>query len=78
LLAKPSTAQYTVDDLLLKAEECLDSLQVELACKFYERALSIEPDNITVLDSLGALLLETGGSDKAIEISFNSPHTTHM
>ena len=63
------TTPYTVDDLLTRAEECMDSFQLELACKFCERALEIDPSSVRVLDTLGPLLLETGETDRAIEIS---------
>lgn len=42
---------------------------MELACKFGERALEMEPGNSLVLDTVAPLLLETGNTDKAIEIS---------
>lgn len=51
-------------------EECVDSVQMELACKFAERALAIEPDSSRVLDTLAPLLMETGEIDRAVEISF--------
>ena len=54
----------------LQVEECIDTFQVELACKFAERALEIEPDNTRVLDTLAPLLLEAGQVDRAVEISF--------
>ena len=63
------TTPYTVDDLLTRADECMDSFQLELACKFCERALEIDPNSVRVLDTLGPLLLETGETDRAIEIS---------
>ena len=53
-----------------KVDECIDSFQLELACKFCEKALQIEPNNVHVLDTLGPLLLEIGDTDKAIDISF--------
>ena len=42
---------------------------MELACKFGERALELEPGNRLVMDTVAPLLLETGNTDKAIEIS---------
>ena len=47
----------------------MDSFQYELACKFCERALEYEPDNVCVLDTYAPLLLETGNTNKAVEIS---------
>ena len=46
---------------------------MELACKFGERALELEPGNILVMDTVAPLLLETGNTDKAIEISLIIP-----
>ena len=69
---KSDTAgSYSVDDLMQKVDECIDSFQLELACKFCEKALQIEPNNVHVLDTLGPLLLEIGDTDKAIDISFS-------
>lgn len=62
--------KYKVEDLMQKADECIDSFQLELACKFCEKALQIDPKNVHVLDTLGPLLLEIGDTDKAIDISF--------
>lgn len=68
---KSETAgSYSVEDLLQKADECIDSFQLDLACKFCEKAQQIEPNNVHVLDTLGPLLLEIGDTDKAIDISF--------
>lgn len=52
-------------------EEYTDTFQPELACKFAERALELEPDNTQVLDTLAPVLLEIGDADKAMEISFH-------
>ena len=52
-------------------DECVDSFQVDLACKFADRALEMDPDNTQVLDTLASLLVETNDCDRAVEISFN-------
>ena len=49
-------------------DECVDSFQVDLACKFGERALELEPDNTLVLDILAPLLLEAGQTERAVDI----------
>ncbi|XP_058940486.2 uncharacterized protein [Pocillopora verrucosa] len=58
-------ARYSIKDLLKQAEECLDNFNYELAIKFCERALGIEPDNLEVLEMAGSVYLETGDMDKA-------------
>lgn len=52
-----------------KVEEYLDCFQVEMAVKFCERALKLEPDNLEVIDTLAPLLLEAGDGDRAFEVS---------
>ena len=61
--------QYAFSSLAIQVDECVDTFQVELACKFAERALEMEPDNTDILDTLAPLLLEVGEVDKAVEIS---------
>lgn len=50
-------------------EEYLDSFELDMAVKFCERALQLEPDNLSVLDTMAPLLLEAGEMDKAYEVS---------
>ena len=66
----PPPPAHTVDSLLAKAAECVDSFQLELACKFCQRAVASDPDDVRPLDMMAPLLLELGETDKAIEISF--------
>ncbi len=47
----------------------MDAFQLELAVKFCDKALGLEPDCVRVLDTLGPLLLETGEADRALDIS---------
>jgi hypothetical protein len=51
--AKP--ADYTVSDILDRAESCLDECELQLAQKFCQRALEMDNDN------LRALQLREGG-----------------
>ena len=57
---------------LLQVDESLDNFNFELAVKFCERALDIEPDNVEVLETAGAVYLETGETIKAKGVSFNT------
>ncbi|KAJ7985645.1 hypothetical protein DPEC_G00354210 [Dallia pectoralis] len=69
--AKKKTAEkYTVEQLLEKTEECMDSLEFEMAGRFCQRALEVEPDNLFTLDLLGHIHSELGDMQKAKEISF--------
>lgn len=61
-----------MNDLMQKVDDCIDSFQLELACKFCDKALQIDPDSVRVLDTLGPLLLETGDMERAIDISSQS------
>ena len=54
---------------MLQATEAIDSFNYELAQKFCQRALEIEPDNTRVLETSGTLLLEMGNVDAAKQIS---------
>jgi Tfp pilus assembly protein PilF len=49
-------------------EEYLDSFEIDMALKFCERALQLEPNNLYVLDTMAPLLLEAGESDRAFEV----------
>ena len=67
--------------LCIKAEECLDSCQPELALGWCEQALQLEPSSVRVLEAMGPLLLDLGYTDRAIEISATGsaspPITSH-
>ncbi|KAL7835860.1 hypothetical protein SRHO_G00282070 [Serrasalmus rhombeus] len=68
--AKKKTAEkYTVDQLLEKTEECMDNFDFPMAKMFCQRALDIEPTNLTILDMLGNICAELGDMDKAKQIS---------
>ena len=53
----------------MQVDECLDNFNFDLAVKFCEKALGIEPDNVEVLEVAGAVYLETGETDKAKTVS---------
>lgn len=67
--AKKKTAEkYTIDQLLEKTEECMDNFDFPMAKMFCQRALDIEPTNLTILDMLGNICAELGDMDKAKQI----------
>ncbi|KAK2844508.1 hypothetical protein Q5P01_011167 [Channa striata] len=69
--AKKKTAEkYSVEQLLEKTEECMDSFDFEMAGLFCQRALDVEATNLQALDMLGHIYSELGDTDKAKEISF--------
>ncbi|XP_066302015.1 uncharacterized protein [Branchiostoma lanceolatum] len=78
-------SKFTVDELLDKVEECMDSYNYEVAQKFCQRALELEPDNLRALEVSGSLLLELGDGDKAkqcfgraVELSPEDGFTKYM
>ncbi|XP_063402927.1 uncharacterized protein LOC134686963 [Mytilus trossulus] len=80
-----SSPQYNVDQLLDKAEDCINRFEYELAQKFCQRALEIEADNIRALETTGTLLLELGNPESAkqcfgrvVEISPDKGHEKYM
>lgn len=84
--AKTKTSpQYNVDQLLDKAEDCINRFEYEIAQKFCQRALEIEADNIRALETTGTLLLELGNPESAkqcfgrvVEISPDKGHEKYM
>ncbi|XP_038078464.1 probable assembly chaperone of rpl4 [Patiria miniata] len=57
--------KYSVQQLLGQATDCMDTFNYELAQKFLQRALEMEPDNLRVLEVTGNLLVEVGELEKA-------------
>ncbi|TMS10610.1 putative assembly chaperone of rpl4 [Larimichthys crocea] len=73
--AKKKTAEkYSVQQLLEKAEECVDTFDFEMASLFCQRALDVEPNNLQGLDMLGHICSELGDTQKAKGISFTCLH----
>lgn len=62
---KKAAKQYTLDELLGKAEELMLTYQPELAEKFYKRALEMQPSSTDALDAYGSFLLEQDRFDEA-------------
>jgi len=55
-----STNQHSAGAIVRKAEEFLASYEVEMAEKFYSRALEMEPTNTKIMDALAAIKMECG------------------
>ncbi|CAM4701360.1 unnamed protein product [Leuciscus chuanchicus] len=53
-----------------KTEECIDNFDFDMAGLYCQRALDIEPTNLTILDMLGNICAELGDVEKAKQISF--------
>ncbi|CAI5733017.1 unnamed protein product [Peronospora destructor] len=60
------TRQYSVAELVTKAEALVDQCQPELAVQFYEKALVQEPTNTLLLDSIGELSTELDNPERAL------------
>ncbi|KAG9283621.1 putative assembly chaperone of rpl4 [Astyanax mexicanus] len=84
--AKKKTAEkYTVDQLLEKTEESMDNFDFPMAKMFCQRALDMEPTNLSVLNMLGNICAELGDVDKAkqvflkaVELSPEEGHSNYM
>jgi len=53
-----------------QTEECIDNFDFDMASLYCQRALDIEPTNLTILDMLGNICAELGDVEKAKQISF--------
>jgi len=62
---KKEVPKYDIEDILNKAEECLDEYKYELAQKFCERALQMDNDNVRALELTSGLLLDMGQIESA-------------
>ncbi|XP_041478817.1 probable assembly chaperone of rpl4 [Lytechinus variegatus] len=62
---KKTSSKFNIDQLLEKVEEYLDTFEYEMAQKFCQRALEMEPDNVRALELSGNLLAELGDTDGA-------------
>lgn len=84
--AKKKTAEkYTIDQLIEKTEECIDDFDFDMARLYCQRALDIEPTNLTLLDMMGNICSELGDVDKAkqvylkaVELSPEEGHSKYM
>ncbi|OWZ17668.1 hypothetical protein PHMEG_0008359, partial [Phytophthora megakarya] len=58
--------QYSVAELVAKAEALVDQCQPELAVQFFEKALVQDPANTSLLDSIGELSTELDNPERAL------------
>uniref|UniRef100_A0A1A7Y3S6 Uncharacterized protein n=1 Tax=Iconisemion striatum TaxID=60296 RepID=A0A1A7Y3S6_9TELE len=67
--AKKKTAEkYSVQQLLEKTQESMDSFDFEMAGLFCQRALDVDSNNLQALDMLGHISSELGNTQKATEV----------
>ncbi|XP_031564050.1 probable assembly chaperone of rpl4 [Actinia tenebrosa] len=76
---------YSVEDLLQKIEECMETFNYQLAQKFCERGLELDANHLLLLETAGAVFLETGEAEKAkkcfqhaIELCPDEGHAKYM
>jgi len=55
---KKNGLNYTVSDLLSRAESCREALEYVAAIAFLERARAIEPLNVNILEAIGEVCME--------------------
>ena len=60
--------KYSVNDLISKASDALNKLQPDLASKFYQKALEIEPSNTNLMDALADVQLQLGQTYEALDL----------
>jgi len=77
--------KYSVQDLLDRVSEYLDCFQFELAIKFCEKALELEPSNVKVLETSGNVYADIGDEEnckkcflKAVEVQPDHGHEKYM
>ena len=62
------SSKFSVSQILQKAEEYIESFQLEMAFKFCEKAAAMEPSNVKALELLGSLNLQLGKPVEAYEV----------
>nr|XP_057940570.1 uncharacterized protein si:dkey-12j5.1 [Doryrhamphus excisus] len=82
---KTTAAKYSVEQLLEKTEECMDSFDFEMAGLFCQRALDLDSNNLQALTMLGHISTELGDTQKAkevflraVELSPDAGHSKYM
>lgn len=59
-----------VPTLLKNAQENIDTMKWKNALVFLKQALNIEPENVTVIDTMASVLMELGETDDAFPVGF--------
>lgn len=62
----------TPDKLIEQGNVALSNMEVELAEKFFTRALSIAPQDTNIMDALADVQIQLGESDKAVQLLLQS------
>ena len=77
--------KYEINDLLSKVQELIEDFNYELALKFSEKALLIEPENTDVLETIGNVSAELGDSEsakkyllKSVNLKPNEGHVKYL
>lgn len=66
-----SLYRYPVAQLLDKADECINSLDYDLARRFCQRAVDAEQENTRALETLGFVELQRGDYEQARHVFFS-------
>ncbi|XP_077453827.1 uncharacterized protein LOC144072586 [Stigmatopora argus] len=82
---KKTAAKYSVEQLLEKTEECMDSFDFQMAGLYCQRALDLESTNLRALEILGHISSELGETEKAkgaflraVEMNPDEGHSKYM
>ncbi|XP_059195685.1 uncharacterized protein si:dkey-12j5.1 isoform X2 [Centropristis striata] len=82
---KKTSEKYSVQQLLEKTEEYMDSFDFEMAGLFCQRALDVDSSNLQALDMQGHICSELGDTQKAkgaflraVELSPDVGHSKYM
>jgi hypothetical protein len=63
---------FTVEQLVNQANVAMSSMQLELAEKFYCRALVMAPEDTNIMDALADVYLQLGEMDNALQLLIKS------
>jgi Flp pilus assembly protein TadD len=63
-------SRFSATELLDKTDELIDEFQYDLAEKFCQRAVDLEPDNIRAIETQGFLMLQAGDTGRAKAVFF--------
>ncbi|XP_077577264.1 uncharacterized protein LOC144199478 [Stigmatopora nigra] len=82
---KKTAAKYSVEQLLEKTEECMDSFDFQMAGLYCQRVLDLESTNLRALEILGHISSELGQIEKAkgaflraVEMKPDEGHSKYM
>ena len=68
----PRKTEVSVDGLIEQAKIALSNVQPELASKFLKRALTMAPDDTTIMDALADANIQMGDTTSALMLLRNS------